>query len=113
MPPKNLVLASGLISQMLWLTGLAIAATQEITTPPNAQADKVVVESLNGRQKTSLGPFAVTVDVKRTGRILVLDYALLDAQGERSQEHRDTKTPPQFTICQDGRQIGSGTFSYG
>ena len=110
---KNLVLASGLIFLVLRLAGLARAATQEKAMPPKVQPAEVVEGLPNGVQKTSLGPFAAKVDVKRTGRILVLDYVLLDAQGNPSREHRNAKTPPQFTIYQDGRPIGSGTFSYG
>ncbi len=57
------------------------------------------------------------VQVTRAGRLLNLDYQLVDASGRsradelRQQQQRNT--PPRFTVWQGGREIGSGTFEYG
>jgi hypothetical protein len=60
-------------------------------------------------------PLKSTVKVKREGRILHLDYQLLDAQGRNYTTYytRDRSAPPQFVVYQGKRRVGSGTFSYG
>jgi hypothetical protein len=53
-----------------------------------------------------------TVSVTRQGRLLELDYALLDADGA-AYATKDTSNPPRFTVFKDGQEIGSGSFEYG
>jgi hypothetical protein len=60
---------------------------------------------------TSLTP---QVRVKRAGRLLSLDYDLLDADGRKYGGRRAEGTgPPTFTVYKDGQIIGSGSFEYG
>ena len=60
------------------------------------------------------GPLKNTVDVKRTGSILTLDYKLIGAD-ERSYErlYGRSDKPPTFTIYKSDRKIASGEFEYG
>lgn len=62
-------------------------------------------------------PLTSSVTVKRVGRLLKLDYQLLDADGRKYQRNgRGGSNPahaPQFAIYQGDRQIGSGNFEYG
>jgi hypothetical protein len=60
-------------------------------------------------------PLNPTVAVKRAGRLLKLDYQLLDGDGRsyRKGDNSDRAHPPQFTIYQGDRKTGSGTFEYG
>jgi hypothetical protein len=55
--------------------------------------------------------------VKRAGRLLKLDYQVLDGDGRKYRRNdpssNDRSHPPQFAIYQGGCQIGSGTFEYG
>jgi len=57
------------------------------------------------------------VQATRAGRLLSLDYQLLDASGKNRVDEliqqRQRNTPPRFTVWQDEREIGSGTFEYG
>ncbi len=53
-----------------------------------------------------------TVTVTRQGRLLELDYALMDADGA-AYSHRDDANPPRFTVYKDGQVIDSGSFEYG
>ena len=57
---------------------------------------------------------ALTPKVKATrqGRILKLDFEMLDGDGRR-YTGSDRANPPQFTVSKDGREIGSGSFEYG
>jgi hypothetical protein len=59
-------------------------------------------------------PLKPTVHIARQGRVLTLDYKLLDAEG-RNYSKRDTNgfPPPKFTVRKDGRIVGSGVFEYG
>ena len=57
-------------------------------------------------------PLTPTVIVKRAGRLLQLDYQLLDAAGQEYHSP-EYENPPTFVVCQGDRQIGSGTFEYG
>jgi hypothetical protein len=52
------------------------------------------------------------VTVHRQGRLLVLDYQLLGADG---QPHTQSvsRSRPEFTIHQGKRQVASGRFQYG
>jgi hypothetical protein len=62
-------------------------------------------------------PLNSSVTVKRAGRLLKLDYQLLDAEGRTYRRNNPTENdrahPPQFVVYQGDRQIGSGTFEYG
>ena len=57
-------------------------------------------------------PLTPRVDVKRQGRLLNLDYRLVDAAGRRYR-NTDRTHPPRFTISTGGQQIASGLFEYG
>jgi hypothetical protein len=57
-------------------------------------------------------PLTPQVKATRRGRVLELDYQLVDAAG-RSYSNTLRSDPPQFAVYQDGRPIGSGTFEYG
>ena len=58
-------------------------------------------------------PLTPKVRVKRAGRLLTLDYELVDAAGRRYTPRDHTTAPPQFTIFKNGQTIGSGSFEYG
>jgi hypothetical protein len=52
------------------------------------------------------------VTVKREGRLLRLDYQLLDAKG-RNCAGAYRNHPPEFAVYQGDEKIGSGKFAYG
>ncbi len=59
-------------------------------------------------------PLTPTIKIQRQGRVLVLDYRLLDASGgnyRRSSTNLDNS--PTFTVYGGDREVGSGTFRYG
>ena len=74
--------------------------------PGPAPASQSLRKDQNGE---SLTPH---VQVTRQGRVLKLDYELLDAHGIKSSKV-DPQHKPQFKIYQDGREIASGNFEYG
>ena len=54
------------------------------------------------------------VRVQRVGRLLKLDYDLVDAAGRKYvQRGISGAVPPKFTVYKDGQSIGSGSFEYG
>jgi len=53
-----------------------------------------------------------SVTVKRAGRLMMMDYKLLDANGQKSR-NPDRTHPPRFAVYQGDRLVGSGTFEYG
>jgi hypothetical protein len=57
-------------------------------------------------------PLNPSVKVTRHGRLLNMDYQLLDAAG-RNYSGPERSDPPRFTVFKDGRMIGSGSFEYG
>lgn len=68
-------------------------------------------EAVDDSQTAPLSP---QVRVQRAGRLLTLDFDLLDAQGQRHNPGQDRRShPPTFTVFKDGQPIGSGSFEYG
>lgn len=57
-------------------------------------------------------PLTPGVTVKRQGRMLTMDYQLLDAEG-RKYINRANTNPPRFDIYQGDQKIASGSFEYG
>ncbi len=60
------------------------------------------------------GPLRNTVEVKRMGRILTLDYKLLGAGNcEYVPVRTDNETAPTFVVFCNDKEIASGKFAYG
>ena len=84
-----------------------------------AMGDSVVLPEDSGEtgQLPSEGPAIETltpqVQVQRAGRVLTLDFQLVDAQGRRHPPGERRGTPPTFTVYKDGQPIGTGSFEYG
>lgn len=57
-------------------------------------------------------PLTPTVHVQRQGRLLTLDYQLLDAEGW-NYSRGDRTNPPEFRVFRGDEEIGSGNFEYG
>ena len=57
-------------------------------------------------------PLEQTVKAKRQGRILVLDYELVGAGGEK-YTGGDRSKPPTFTVYKGDKEIASGEFEFG
>lgn len=57
-------------------------------------------------------PLNPSAKVTRQGRLLELDYQLLDVSGH-SYTNQDRENPPRFTVHKNGQEIGSGSFEYG
>jgi len=57
-------------------------------------------------------PLTKTLDVKRQGRVLQLDYKLLGMGGE-SYTNADRSKPPTFTVYKADKEIASGKFEFG
>lgn len=58
-------------------------------------------------------PLTPQVRVQRVGRLLTLNYELVDAAACRYTPDDGEAPPPQFSILKDGRTIGSDSFAYG
>jgi len=57
-------------------------------------------------------PLKQTMEVKRQGKILALDYRLLGIGGE-AYTRADRSNPPSFTVYKGDKEIASGQFAYG
>jgi len=57
-------------------------------------------------------PLKQTLEVKRQGKVLVLDYKLLGIGGE-AYTHEDRSNPPSFTVYKGDQEIASGQLAYG
>jgi hypothetical protein len=84
-----------------------------------AMGDSVVLPEGSGEtgQLPNEGPaierLTPQVQVQRAGRVLTLDFQLVDAQGRRHPPGERRGTPPTFTVYKDGQPIGTGSFEYG
>lgn len=58
-------------------------------------------------------PLTPQVHIQRAGRLLQLDYQLVDAAGRGYSPDDDTVPPPKFSVLKNGQTIGSGSFEYG
>jgi hypothetical protein len=57
-------------------------------------------------------PLNQTLEVKRQGRTLALDYKLLGVGGE-AYTQEDRSNPPSFTVYKGDQEIASGQLAYG
>ena len=57
-------------------------------------------------------PLTPGVTFKRSGKMLTLDYELVDAAGRNYRRTGRSLDPPRFAVYQGEREIGSGTFEY-
>ena len=81
------------------------------------QADRITLMPGKPCQFNIRAPLKPSVAVKRVGRLLKLDYQLLDGDGRVYRRNdpsgNDRIHQPQFAIYQGESKIGSGTFEYG
>ncbi len=85
---------------------IADAAAAKPAQPAPAAAGQHITKS------PSVESLTPHVQVTRQGRVLRMNYELLDAQGNQSPTvDRDHK--PRFRIRRDGQEIASGDFEYG
>ena len=57
-------------------------------------------------------PLTPRVDATREGRILKLDYRLVDDAGRRYRR-AGRESPPGFTVYKNGKEVASDAFEYG
>jgi hypothetical protein len=113
-PPPNIGLRAGAYS-VDWVNldaGPSGIFTGSSETKLMVNADRAVSLSVGGE------PLKSTVRVKRAGKSLSLDYALVDAAGNefraRARYGPYARDPgPRFIVYKDGRAIGTGMFEYG
>lgn len=58
-------------------------------------------------------PLTPGLTLERSGKIVELDYGMVDAAGRRYSGGESSPDPPRFNVFQGDREIGSGTFEYG
>jgi hypothetical protein len=109
------LLLAALIGTLL-MPSMTAGADTAVCPPSNAQGWKAPAEA-----KTAIsparpaGPLTPQLQATRAGRLLILDYQLLDADGNNClRQGLDPRpAPPRFSIRRDGREIDSGDFEYG
>ena len=73
-----------------------------------------VVVSENASATLGLGgPLTNSVSVRRQGRKLALNYQLVGAGGPYQMVNQDRSHPPEFTVYQGDKKVGSGKFEFG
>jgi len=102
---RHALLASAAVVVLVFGMGRPpVRGGEKPSTPSEPQANKLDK------------PLTPHVAVTRVGRILTLDYQLLDGSGHnclRQVLQQLGHTPPRLTVSQAGREIVSGTFEYG
>ncbi len=109
------LLLAALIGTLL-MPSMTAGADRAVCPPSNAQDREAPAEA-----KTAIsavhpaGPLTPRIQASRAGRLLILNYQLLDADGNNClRQGLDPRpAPPWFSIRQDGREIDSGNFEYG
>jgi hypothetical protein len=80
---------------------------------PRIPADQVTLAPGKPFRFDIRGPLTSSVTAQRSGRLLKLNYQLLDGDGRKYRGKGDRAHPPQFAVYQGDQQIGSGSFEYG
>lgn len=95
------------LSLLAWLVAASGMAEE------TASRSKPEVAVGQGAPAGNCEPQTARVEVAREGRLLTLDYRLLDAQGRNCIDQKWMTNAPRFTILQAGQEIGAGSFEYG
>jgi len=83
-------------------------------TDPRLPADHLTLVPGKHVRVDIRGPLRSSVTAQRAGRLLKLNYQLLDGDGRKYQRSSgDRGHPPQFAVYQGDCQIASGSFEYG
>jgi hypothetical protein len=90
-----------------------IRLQEGLRTRASDQRETLVLTPEEPCRLAVLAPLTPRVTVKRSGRLLVLDCQVCDVDGKKATSVRGRVPPPQFTVYQGDREIGSGTFEYG
>ncbi|MGO9115908.1 MAG: hypothetical protein ACLP9L_42420 [Thermoguttaceae bacterium] len=112
------LLVAALIGTLL-MPNMTAGADTAVCPPSNAQGWDA--PALPAEAKTAIspahpaGPLTPRLQATRAGRLLILNYQLLDADRNNClRQGLDPRpAPPWFSIRQDGREIDSGNFEYG
>jgi hypothetical protein len=100
----------------------AVVALLLLPGAPNCLAADSSSPAIDGRvlvtpdepgQLQAGAPLESELTFTRSGKILMLDYKLLDAAGRDFSRSGAALGPPRFVVYKGDREIGSGTFEYG
>ena len=78
-----------------------------------SSAGRITVSDSKPAVLTAGGPLTNSVSVGRRGKYLALNYQLVGAGGAYQLVNQDRSHPPEFTIYQGDKKVGSGKFQYG
>jgi len=78
-----------------------------------AATGRIAISAKTPAVLTVGGPLTNSMSVRRAGRKLALSYELLGAGGAYELATRDAMNPPEFTVYQGEKKVGSGKFQYG
>jgi hypothetical protein len=101
------VLHAVVVIALLHPTDLAVGESYSFQPEDAGEVGQLLVE---GPAIEALTP---QVQVQRAGRVLTLDFQLVDDQGHRHPPGERRGLPPTFTVYKDGQSIGTGSFEYG
>jgi hypothetical protein len=78
-----------------------------------AAAGRISINAGTPAVLTAGGPLTNSVSISRQGRTLMLNYQLVGAAGGYQVSDPYRVHPPEFTVYQGDKKIGSGKFQYG
>jgi hypothetical protein len=102
------VLLAVLVIALLHHADLAVGDSYSFQPGYGGETEQWLVEG------PAIETLAPQVQVRRAGRILTLDFQLVDAQGRPHRpDPQRRSTPPTFAVYKAGQPIGTGSFEYG
>jgi len=78
-----------------------------------SSAARITIDEKKPAVLTAGGPVTNSVSVSRHGKYLSLNYQLVGAGGAYQLANQDRSHPPEFTVYQGDKKVGSGKFEYG
>ncbi len=78
-----------------------------------SSAGRITIDEKKPAVLTAGGPLTNSVSISRRGKYLSLNYQLVGAGGPYQFVNQDRSHPPEFTVYQGDKKVGSGKFEFG